>query len=114
MGGNLVKPRNCSKGSCGASRLAKIAIKMTIDTTVRPRTAPLFSRKERQNARSRPGGFCGRAAVDGNVTSTGMADPRIDETVSEIDDQVDHDDDARDEHDAALEGWIVTPADRFD
>src|SRR4051794_13320796 len=89
-------------------------MRTTITTTARPMTAPRFSRKERQKERSGPGGLCGRWTADGKVTSTGMADPRIDEAIGEIDEQVDHDDDARDQHDAALEGRIIAPVDRFD
>src|SRR4029078_7774861 len=89
-------------------------MRTTISTTARPMTAPRFSRNERQKERSGVGGACGRWTADGKVTSTGMADPRIDEAIGEIDEQVDHDDDARDQHDAGLEGRIIAPVDRFD
>ena len=93
-GGSLVKPRYCSMGECGASTLAKIATKTTMQTTARPSTAPRFSRKARQKARKGPGG-AGPVTGVGMAASLGMADSRVDEAIEQVDDQVDHDDDRR-------------------
>src|SRR5262245_26291099 len=82
-----------------------------IDTTTSPTTAPRFSRNDRQKARRGPGGAAVGASA---IASTAMANPRIDQAVEKIDHQIDDNDDARDQHDAALEGGIVAPPDRFD
>jgi hypothetical protein len=40
-----------------------------------------------------------------------MPDPGINHAVDEIDDQINQDDDGGDEQNAALERWIIAPAD---
>ena len=72
-----------------------------------PAPAPRFSRKERQKARSGPGG----AAM--TRVSVAMADPRIDQAIEQVDDEVHQNDNAGDEHDAALEGRIIAPPNGF-
>src|SRR5262245_51422598 len=110
-GGSLAKPRNCSIGECGASNGANTAIRQMAMTMTRPITAPRFSRKDRQNSRRGPG----TAWREGlRATSAGMADPRVDDAVEHVDQEIEEDDDTGDQQDAALEGRIVAPADRFD
>src|SRR5436190_486208 len=86
---------------------AKMAMKTTEQTTARPMTAPRFSRKERQKAKIGPGG----AAM--TRVSVAMADPWIDQAIEKVDNEVHQNDDAGDQHDAALKGGIVAAADGF-
>src|SRR5262245_39655842 len=110
-GGSLAKPRNCSIGECGASSGANSATRQMMTTMTRPITAPRFSRKDRQNSSRGPG-----AARRGGLraTSAGMADPRVDDAVEHVDQQIEEDDNAGNQQDAALKCGIVAPADRFD
>ena len=52
-GGARTASRNCSIGECGAMKSAASATSMTAPTTVRPNTAPRFSRNVAQNAAKR-------------------------------------------------------------
>src|SRR5271155_2405310 len=116
-GGARTASRNCSIGECGAMKSAPSATSMTTPTTVRPNTAPRFSRNVAQNpasgvgwARMRTLSSAGRASA----TSAAMAYPRVDRAVEQIDDQVHRDDGGRNQQHAALERGIVPPADRLD
>src|SRR5580698_6011548 len=87
--------------------------------TVRPITAPRFSRNAAQNDASGEG--CARTVAASSpivlasaATSAAMANPGIDDPIDEIDDQIDQDDDGGDEQNAALERWIIAPANRID
>src|SRR5690349_17244799 len=110
-GGSLAKPRNCSIGECGASSGANSATIQMATTIARPITAPRFSRNDRQNSTSGAGwAWCGVLSA----MSAGMADPRVDDAVEHVDQEVEKDHDAGDQQNAALEGWIIAPADRLD
>src|SRR6478609_7502931 len=98
-------------GEYGAMKSAKIAIRATMVRMQSPMTAPRFSEKEDQKARS---GDCTAGAPAATVTcgaraSAAMADPRVDGAVEHVDEQVDHDDHGRDQQDAALQRRVVPP-----
>ena len=110
--------RFCSRGSYGASSGAKIATRTNDARRARSR-------------RSRPG--CGAAAATRRArarrrraraaSSRGFElgdrhqrepDPRVDERVRDVDEQVDEHEDDRDEEDPALEHRVVAVEDRLD
>src|SRR4026209_2598568 len=84
-----------------------MATKTTMQTTTRPTVAPRFSRNECQKERNGPGGAATTRA------SVAMADPRIDQAIEKVDDEIHKNDKAGNEHDATLKSWIVTPPDGF-
>src|SRR5579883_246922 len=101
-------------------KLAKMAQRTTRERTIRPKTAPRFSRKIDQKA-AKSGGWAktrgsGKAVVEARSAPSlpGMADPRIDHAVKNVDRQADEDDDARDQHDPALQRRIVAAENRLD
>src|SRR5664280_2726686 len=97
---------------------AKMAISAIAEMTTRPMNAPRFSRKAAQNAASGVGWARTSAASSldraGTATLAAMTDPRIDRAIDQVDDKVDADHHRRNQHHAALQGWVVAPADRFD
>src|ERR1700722_15594705 len=118
-GGARTASRNCSIGEWGATTFAVSARRTMIAKTARPNTAPRFSRKAAQNDANGEG--CARTAAASSpigvvsaATSVAMANPGIDDSVDEIDDQIDEHDDGGDEQNAALERWIIAPANRID
>ena len=73
----------------------------------RPRTTPAArAARGRPSASSAIGGSSGAA-------SAAMPDPRIDDAIDEVDDEVHADDDGRDQHHPALQRRIIAPADRI-
>src|ERR1700722_9950361 len=118
-GGARTASRNCSIGEWGATIFAASAKRTMMAKTASPITAPRFSRNAAQNDARGEG--CSRTAAASSpigvviaATSAAMADPWIDDAIDEIDNQIDEDDDGRDEQNAALERWIIAPADRID
>src|SRR5436305_2047600 len=114
MVGAVIESRNCSIGECGATTSAKTASSATMISTMRPSTAPLFSRKADQRARQALGAAIAGASNWTSAASAAMADPRVDHAVENVDAEVDQDDDGRHQHDTALQGRIVALADRLD
>src|SRR5437764_792702 len=98
-------------GLWGAIQSAKMATRTIRLTTASPNTAPRFSRNECHRALTGEGGAVRKA---GSTASVGMADARVDEAVERVNEEIGEDDEARDQHDAALERGIVAPADRLD
>src|SRR5580704_14282803 len=114
-GGARTASRNWSIGEWGATTLAVSARRTMIAKTVRPMTAPRFSR----NAASGEG--CARTAAASSpidlvsaAMSAAMAYPGIDDAIDEIDDQIDQHDDGGDQQNAALQRGIIAPADGID
>src|SRR3984957_7950978 len=115
-GGARTASRNWSIGEWGATTFAVSARRTMMAKTASPITAPRFSRNAAQNDASGEG--CARTAAASSpidlvsaARSAAMADPGIDDSIDEIDDQIDQDDDGGDEQNAALERWIIAPAD---
>src|ERR1700722_18432496 len=118
-GGARTASRNWSIGEWGATTFAVSARRTMMAKTASPITAPRFSRNAAQNDASGEG--CARTAAASSpiglvsaATSAAMADPGIDDSVDEIDDQIDQDDDGGDEQNAALQRWIIAPANGVD
>src|SRR3984957_2102626 len=118
-GGARTASRNWSIGEWGATTFAVNARRTMIAKTVRPTTAPRFSRNAAQNDARGEG--CARTAAASSpigfvsaATSAAMTNPGIDDSIDEIDDQVDEDDDGGDQQHAALQRWIIAPADGID
>src|SRR5271168_4687531 len=97
-GGARTASRNCSIGEWGATTFAVSAKRTMTPKAARPNTAPLFSRNAAQNDASGEG--CPRTAAASSpidlvsaATSAAMAYPGIDDSIDEIDEQIDQHDD---------------------
>src|SRR6185503_16743242 len=111
-GGVSVNSRYCSLGGCGEMTSAPSASASSTPTRVRPMIAPRFWANARQNSRHRDGGAVSVAAIAAIVgAASAMANPRVDDAVQHVDDQVHRNDDRRDEQNAALHHRIVARLD---
>src|ERR1700687_5992558 len=93
-GGNSVRSRSCSSGSCGATAGAKRAVKSTRPTIV----PPTMLRASRR----------GRARRSSSGTASTMLQPRIEPGDEYVDRQVDGDeDDGEGDHQPLDEGQVA-------
>src|SRR6516165_9621759 len=103
-GGVNVKSRYCSFGGCGAMTFAKIAISTSAMQSPSPISAPRLCAYARQNSLSGPTGAGSSVAMG---ATSGMANPRVDDAVDRVDQEVHRDHDGGDEQNAALHDRVV-------
>src|SRR3954462_11531211 len=98
----VIRSRFCSSGEYGEMSGAKIAMKMNAPTNKKPICAPVFRRTRRHASRQRPLGWSKTSSALSSSAmltraSSRVPDPRVDHAVQQVDDEVHHDEDDREE-----------------
>src|SRR5262245_41024328 len=110
---SLRRLRSCSRGSYGAMSGAKIAVSTKAATRANPTIAPGLRTSRRQASLQRPLGLSSSTSLASSCATDTSAhpDPRVDERVRDVDEEVHEHEDDGDEEDAALEHRIVAGLD---
>src|SRR6266571_6506483 len=101
-------------GSCVCRSSAKIAVTIIARITAPPAAPSGFFRAKRARTVHVPAR--GRAPAGTTISAglTAIADPRVEDAVQHVHEQVGEDHDDGDEHDEVLDDGIVAPEDRLD